>query len=110
MAKRRQASAQDVDLDQEDVRLRDGSRLTREVADAIVEDVRRKVGRPSLTGGAAVSPRVTFRLTPDVRDRAAAIADREGKTVPTGARGPRGKGRSFMSSIEKRVRDGQTTW
>lgn len=86
MAKRRPGRGEDVDLDQEDVRLPDGTRLTQQVADAIVEDVRRKVGRPSLTGQAAVSPRVTFRLTPDVRDRAAAIAEREGKTISQLAR------------------------
>lgn len=86
MAKRRPGRGDDVDLDQEDVRLPDGTRLTQQVADAIVADVRRKVGRPSLTGQAAVSPRVTFRLTPDVRDRAAAIAEREGKTISQLAR------------------------
>lgn len=86
MAKRRPVRGEDVDLDREDVRLPDGTRLTQQVADAIVEDVRRKVGRPSLTGQAAVSPRVTFRLTPDVRDRAAAIAEREGKTISQLAR------------------------
>lgn len=86
MAKRRPVRREDVDLDREDVHLPDGTRLTRQVADEIVEDVRRKVGRPSLTGQTGVSPRVTFRLTPDVRDRAAAIAEREGKTISQLAR------------------------
>lgn len=86
MTKRETSRSEDVDLDRDDVRLPDGTRLTQEVADAIVEDVRRKVGRPSLTGEAAISPRVTFRLTPDVRDRAAAVADREGKTISELAR------------------------
>jgi len=86
MAKRRPERSEDVDLEREDIRLPDGTRLTQQVADAIVEDVRRKVGRPSLTGQAVVSPRVTFRLTPDVRDRAAAIAEREGKTISQLAR------------------------
>lgn len=86
MAKRTARKSEDVDLEQEDVRLPDGTRLTQDVADAIVNDVRRRSGRPSLTGDAAVSPRVTFRLTPDIRDRAAAIAEREGKTISQLAR------------------------
>jgi predicted HicB family RNase H-like nuclease len=86
MTKRKTRARGDVDLDREDIRLPDGTRLTQEVADAIVEDVRRKAGRPSLTGEAAISPRVSFRLTPDVRDRAAAIAEREGKTISQLAR------------------------
>lgn len=86
MTRRKPPDSGDVDLDREDVRLPDGTRLTQDVADAIVEDVRRKVGRPSLTGEAAISPRVTFRLTPDVRDRAAAVAEREGKTISELAR------------------------
>lgn len=86
MAKRTARKSEDVDLEQEDVRLPDGTRLTQDVADAIVNDVRRRSGRPSLTGDAAVSPRVTFRLTPDIRDCAAAIAEREGKTISQMAR------------------------
>ncbi len=76
----------DVDLDAEDVRLPDGTRLTEQQADEIVDEVRRRVGRPSLTGESAVSPRITFRITPAVRDRAAAIAAHEGKTVSQLAR------------------------
>jgi predicted HicB family RNase H-like nuclease len=76
----------DVDLDAEDVRLPDGTRLTEQQAEEIVDEVRRRVGRPSLTGEAAVSPRITFRITPAVRDRAATIAAREGKTVSQLAR------------------------
>ncbi len=76
----------DVDLDTEDVRLADGTRLTEEGAAEIVDEVRRRVGRPSLTGEAAVSPRITFRITTAVRDRAAAIAAHEGKTVSQLAR------------------------
>ncbi len=76
----------DVNLDAEDVRLPDGTRLTEQQAAEIVDEVRRRVGRPSLTGEAAVSPRITFRITPAVRDRAAAIAAHEGKTVSQLAR------------------------
>ena len=81
MVKRTARKSKDVDLEQEDVRLPEGTRLTQDVADAIVNDLRRQRGRPSLTGEAAASPRVTFRLPPDIRDRAAAIAEREGKTI-----------------------------
>ncbi|WP_448623989.1 hypothetical protein [Geodermatophilus sp. URMC 64] len=76
----------DVDLDEDDVRLADGTRLTEQRAAEIVEEVRRRGGRPSLTGEAAVSPRIAFRVTPGVRDRAAQIAAREGKTVSQLAR------------------------
>ena len=43
-------------------------------------------GRPSLTGEPQHSPRVTFRLDPEVRDKAAERAEREGKTVSELAR------------------------
>ena len=76
----------DVDLDTDDVRLPDRTRLTGQHADEIVEEVRRRAGRPSLTGHPAVSPRIAFRVTPDVRDRAAGIAAREGKTISQLAR------------------------
>jgi predicted HicB family RNase H-like nuclease len=76
----------DVDLEAEDVRLVDGTRLTEDRAADIVDEVRRRVGRPSLTGDAAASPRIAFRVTPGVRDRAAEIAAREGKTISQLAR------------------------
>jgi len=76
----------DVDLDRDDVRLTDGTRLTEQKAADIVDDVRRRGGRPSLTGRPAVSPRIAFRVDPRVRDSAAQIADREGKTISQLAR------------------------
>ncbi len=76
----------DVDLDAEDVRLADGTRLTEQRAAEIVDAVRRRGGRPSLTGEAAASPRIAFRVTPGVRDRAAQVAAQEGKTVSQLAR------------------------
>ena len=76
----------DVDLQREDIRLPDGTRLTDDVADHLVEEIRRKGGRPSLTGDPAVSPRVSFRVAPTVRERAAIIAEREGKTISQLAR------------------------
>ena len=89
----------DVDLDAEDVRLAEGSRLTEQKAAEIVDEVRRRVGRPSLTGEAAASPRITFRITPSVRDRAAAVAAREGKTISQLAR----------EALEARVADGSSS-
>ncbi len=76
----------DVDLDRDDVRLVDGTRLTSRRADQIVEDVRHRGGRPSLSGRAARSPQIAFRVPPEVRDRAADVAAREGKTVSQLAR------------------------
>ena len=76
----------DVDLDQDDVRLNDGTRLTEDVATDIVEQVRRSTGRPSLSGNAEPSPQIAFRVPQSVRDRAAEIAEREGKTISQLAR------------------------
>lgn len=76
----------DVDLEQDDVRLQDGTRLTDEIVEGIVEQVRRTSGRPSLSGQPAASPQIAFRVAPAIRDRAAEIAAREGKTVSELAR------------------------
>lgn len=43
-------------------------------------------GRPSLSGRRSVSPSVGFRLTPELRARAEAIASRNGTTVSALAR------------------------
>jgi predicted HicB family RNase H-like nuclease len=75
-----------IDLQREDVRLRSGKRLTCKMAAEIVEEVRRTGGRPSLSGEAAHSPRIAFRVPPEVRERAAAVAAAEGKTVSQLAR------------------------
>lgn len=76
----------DVDVEREIVRLADGTRLTGDVAEGIVEQVRRSAGRPSLSGEAAASPQIAFRVARSVRDRAAEIAAREGKTISQLAR------------------------
>lgn len=76
----------DVDLEREDVRLADGTRLTPELAEQLVEEVRRGGGRPSLSGKATRSPQIAFRVPPQVRDRAAEVAADEGKTVSQLAR------------------------
>lgn len=76
----------DVDLEREDIRLADGTRLTDEVAAEIAENARRSVGRPSLSGVRQRSPQIAFRVPPAVRDQAAEVASREGKTVSELAR------------------------
>jgi hypothetical protein len=76
----------DVDLDDEDVRLNDGTRLTANIAAEIVEKVHRTTGRPSLSGHAVPSPQIAFRVPQRVRDQAAEIAEREGKTISQLAR------------------------
>lgn len=76
----------DVDLDREDIRLADGTRLTDAAADQVVDRVRRTAGRPSLSGKAAQSPQIAFRVPPSVRERAADVAALEGKTVSQLAR------------------------
>jgi predicted HicB family RNase H-like nuclease len=71
----------DVSLDQDDVRLADGTRLTAEAASQIVEDARRAAGRPSLTGPGKHSPQVSARVPPELRAAAERQASREGKSV-----------------------------
>ena len=46
----------------------------------------RKAGRPSLTGRSAVSPQVTFRVTPELRTQAEKMASEHGTTVSNLAR------------------------
>lgn len=46
----------------------------------------RKAGRPSLTGRSAVSPRVTVRVTPELREQAERLADERGTPVSRLAR------------------------
>lgn len=75
----------DVDLAREDVRLADGTRLTEDVVEQIVDDVRRSAGRPSLSGR-ATSPQVAFRVPAELRRRASEVAAREGKTISQLAR------------------------
>lgn len=75
-------------------RLRDGTPLTDEIADAIANEAERgydlatwrRVGRKSLAGGAGKSPRINLRVTQELHRRALARAEREGKTVSEVAR------------------------
>lgn len=78
----------DVDLEAEDVRDSKGRRITEEYVHRAVVDALSKVspGRPSLTGQRAVSPQVTFRVTPELRDKVAAEAARQGRRISDVAR------------------------
>jgi hypothetical protein len=42
-----------------------------------------RLGRPSLSGESAHSPRVSFRAPPELRERAERVAAQQGKTVST---------------------------
>lgn len=70
--------AGDVDLDEEVVRRKDGSRITEAEARKQGARISRR-GRPSLTGKAATSPQIGVRLSPELNDRVKARAKREGK-------------------------------
>jgi predicted HicB family RNase H-like nuclease len=62
--------------------------ITEELADQLAREAERgrRVGRKSLGGGSGHSPRLNFRTTVDLYERAAARALREGKTVSQLAR------------------------
>lgn len=76
----------DVDLAREKVSLNDGTRLTEELVVEIVDSVQRGTGRPSLSGHSTPSPQIAFRVPQSVRDQAALLAAREGKTISQLAR------------------------
>lgn len=77
-----------IDLDKEDIRLKDGARLTDELAASIAEEAltKARAGRPSLSGAAKSSPQIAFRVPDDVRDAVEQLAASEGKTVSQIAR------------------------
>ena len=76
---------EDVDLEQDDVRLADGTRLTQDVAEQIVDRARRG-GRPSLSGRTQTSPQIAFRVPKEVRDKALEVAARQHKSLSQLAR------------------------
>jgi len=65
----------------------DATRLAEEferddaVLDTATVTFPRKVGRPSLSGHAEVSPQVTFRVSPELREAAERLATERGTTV-----------------------------
>jgi len=88
----------DIDLDHEDVRDSHGNRVTSDYVEKALDDVldenipvhpaevTTRPGRPSLTGGSAHSPQVTFRLPEQLHREAVDAAEREGTTVSALAR------------------------
>lgn len=78
----------DVDLATEDVRDGNRRRITEEYAERAAAGALASAGRgrPSLTGTKAPSPQVTFRVTPQLRERADAEAAKQGRRVSDLAR------------------------
>ncbi len=82
------STIEDVDLVKEDLRLRDGRRLTNELADKMaregVAEARRRnliPGGKSLGGDGSHSPRVQFRVPESLRAAAEAKAAAEGVSL-----------------------------
>lgn len=68
----------DVDLDREDIRLADGTRVTDELAELWAEELASRGGRPSLDPAGAPSVRLAFRVPEEVSDQVDALAARQG--------------------------------
>lgn len=100
---------EDVDLDTEIVRLRDGRRLTNELAEklaaqTLAEARRRNLvpGRKSLSGGAVHSPRVQFRLPDSLRVAAEKRAAEEADQLHGAARSG-GMSKTAVDRVERPV-------
>ncbi|ALE82812.1 ribbon-helix-helix protein, CopG family [Pseudonocardia sp. HH130629-09] len=80
--------APDVDLDAEDVRDRQGRRVTNKYAERAAEEALQLVrpGRPALGEVGKHSPRVSFRVPEQVRTQAEQRAAAEGRSVSEIAR------------------------
>jgi len=77
----------DIDLDVEEVRRSDGSRLTEKAAEQLGKEIaRRGRGRPSLTGEGKHSPHVSFRIQPEIREATERYAEASGKSISQVAR------------------------
>jgi hypothetical protein len=84
----RHRSDPDVDLAAEDVRDRQGRRVTDDYAERAAEEALRLVrpGRPALGAVGERSPRVSFRVPEQTRRRAEERAAQEGRSVSDIAR------------------------
>ena len=72
----------DVDLEHDDVRLPDGSRLTDKRAAALAQrTLARRRGRPSVTGDQSHTPSLTVRVSPTTRAALEAIAAAQGRRL-----------------------------
>jgi hypothetical protein len=88
----------EIDSDSEEIYDSKGNKITDEYVNEAVDDVHRAIdegrvpvptgraGRPSLSGEGTHSPRVSFRVPEELRERAKARAEQEGKTVSALAR------------------------
>jgi predicted HicB family RNase H-like nuclease len=78
----------DVDLEQEDVRDRQGRRITEEYVERAAEEALQiaRPGRPPLGASGRHSPRVSFRVPEQTRRRAEQRAAQEGRSVSEIAR------------------------
>lgn len=92
-AKARYVVGPDLDLDEEEFIIKDGRRLTNELAEQIagetLAEVRRRnlvPGGKSLSGGGMHSPRVQFRVPQDLRTQAERVAEHEGVSLSALAR------------------------
>lgn len=72
-----------IDLDAEDVRLADGTRLTEAKAQALAEEALQRIGRgrPSLTAPGRRSPQLRLSVPAELRSRLEARAKREHRSV-----------------------------
>lgn len=63
------------------LRDRQGRLIDEEYVQHALEDTWRQLGRPSLSGARTPSPQVVVRMTPQLRDAAKELAEREGITL-----------------------------
>ena len=74
------STIESVDLDQTEVRLPDGRRLTEDLAEELAEDtIQRGVGRPALSRSGDRARSIGVRLPPELDRRVRDRADAEGK-------------------------------
>lgn len=88
MTEHHQVVGPDVDLDVEEIRDRQGRRVTTEYAERAAEEALQiaRPGRPALGATGQHSPRVSFRIPEQTRRRAEERARSEGRTVSELAR------------------------
>ena len=72
-----------IDLDQEDVRLADGTRLTEARAQKLADEVLERAGRgrPSLSRRGVRSPQLRLSVSEELRSRLAQRAENEHRSV-----------------------------
>ena len=76
----------DINLDEEEVYLADGTRLTEELAERLGREMaeeaeRRRAGRPSVSGGSVRTPSLTIRVPSAMRAALEKIAGRQGRRL-----------------------------